>query len=336
MEENYSKFPTLSEANRAIKNLKSVDWPKFDESENIEAYIAKVESIFFQEFKVLPNMLKLFESKSFPLSFYRVREFSTFTNINLFTEHQYPPINLTKFGRCNFPKFPVFYCSNNPMTAIAEVAREGNFKGKDFCISSWRIIPSPNQFVFQSFLHAKTSNRNHFRQLSKAEIERINEPFQGKLTESQVKGTTKLLKYLQSVFLEDNDYNISATLAHRTLYVDHEYSCDILMYPSIQTNYDGVNMAINPNFVDKNFFLHRLYIIEVNEYNQKSGKFNVEIKKYGVTNRNRIIWKNINPNDTKYKEFMLEDFGGMMSKKEKGKFNFIKTESEIFNRKTGT
>ncbi|NBW27292.1 MAG: hypothetical protein EBR38_01810 [Flavobacteriaceae bacterium] len=335
MEQDYSNYPTLKEANVALEKLKVAEWPVFKENISVDDYIESVQKIIFSEFKILPNLLTLIKPSKFPLGIFRVRELDSFTNINLFSEHSYPPINVTKFGRCNFPNYPVFYCSDNPLVALLEVVKDRDFVEKNYCISSWELIPGKEDLVFQNFLHTELDKENFFGELSKSEKEKLNEPFKGALSEDQKEGVLTLIKFLHDSFIKSDDYSISASLAHRTIFSKHQLSTDILMYPSIQTRFKGVNMAINPNFVNSSLRLKRLYIIDVDEIDLEKGKFKVNFKKYATSNRNGFNWKNINPENEDYKKLILKDFSSIME--DKSMINtFTKRDSEEFDKKTVT
>lgn len=329
MAENYSNYPTLKQAQESIARLNQIQWPKYNETLTTDNFIETVQKIIFEEFEFLPNLLRIFKPKQFPLPFFRVRPMDTFTNIDLFTEHSYPPINIVNFGRCNFPKSPVFYCSNNSLVSLLEVVRENEYKKKNFCISSWELIDNEDDFVFQSFMHTEVDEGNSFSLLKKAEIEKINEPFENSLSEDQQLGFLEFIKFLHDSFINDKIYSLSATLAHRTLFFKHQLSTDILMYPSIQTRFKGVNMAINPNFVSSSMKLKRLYIVDLDEIDLTAGKFQMNIKKYATANRNGFDWKNVEPDSEDYKNLVLKDFGLVIE--DKMKFKFTPKKNEKFD-----
>ena len=83
-------------------------------------------------------------------------------------------------------------------------------------------------------------------------------------------------------------------------------------------------MAINPNFVDSVMRVQRFYIVELENYSIDSGKFKITISKYGNIDKNIIFWKDINPEDKIYKEYLLADFKGLMEDDFEWKFNEIK------------
>ncbi len=312
MKENYNEFPTYEKSIKAIDKLKTQKWPEYKDFNNPNEYSKEVENIILSEFEIFPNLLRLTKPSEFPFKVFRAREVKTFNNIDLFTEHSYPPINLTNNGRCNFKNHPVFYGSNNALTSIIEAAGINNYKNRKFCVSKWSIEDSERNFVFQTFLQTKLHKTNYFDVLGETEIENFNKSIKGGLSESQTKGLKEYLKFLHDSFINDQDYTISASLAHRTIYAPHNYATDILVYPSKQTQLRGVNFAINPNFVNNEMKIERFYIIEIEDYNPTTGKFTATFSKYGEINKNVIFWKRLTPEDNDYKKHFMNDFKSML------------------------
>lgn len=307
LEDIVKSCPTFEQSIESIEKLKNYCWPNFDDFSSTKEYLKKVQSVLFKEFEILPNLVKFLKPEQFSLPIFRVREVESFTNISLFSEHSYPPINLTSFGRCNFPKSPVFYCSNDPMTALLEVIRDSDYKNKKFCISRWEIVESKSEFVFQTFLQTELDEKNLFSKLKVAEIEQLKTPFENELNEDKNAGLTELLKFLHSSFINDKNYFLSASLAHRTLYAEHNFATDILLFPSVQTKFKGVNMAIHPNFVDNMMRVLRFYVLEIDNYNPENGRYNITFSKYGNVDKNVIIWST-KMDDQLFKENIDTDF----------------------------
>lgn len=289
MEKEFENYPTLDEVLISIEKIKKNGFPTFKENESVENYVKEISDFLTNEFKILPNFLTVSNLEKFPLNLFRVREYDSFTNINLFSEHSYPPIDYVKLGRCNFPNYPVFYCSNNPLVALMEVVRSNKGENKKYCISKWEIIKSKDEFAFQSFLQSKQSKEDGFYALNGVIKNRINEPFENKLSKEQIDGLLEYLKFLDDSFIKDGNYLLSASIAHRTLYPKHNLPTDILMYPSIQTNFAGFNMAVHPNFINNNVAVKRFYIVEFESYSDINNSVNLKFLKYGDVKKNTII-----------------------------------------------
>ncbi|CAM3788272.1 RES family NAD+ phosphorylase [Flavobacterium gelidilacus] len=316
----HSEFPNLSNVRKAIKKFEQLKWPDYDEGKELENFIEEFDKIITSELGIIFNYLMPLKHKEFALGIFRAREVNSFNNINLFTEHSYPPPSITKFGRCNFPKHPVFYGSNNAITALIEVIRNTNVIGKRFCISSWKINNPEENLIFENFLQADLHPGNNFNILAKAQINKIGEPFKNKLSKSKKEGMVEVMKFLDTQFLNDSNYSFSAALAHRQIYARHNYNTDILLYPSVQSDRQGVNLAINPNFVDNHLQLKRCYIVEVNSYDIKTGRFSITFFKYGDVIKNQFFWKKLDPEDAIYQKYFREDFKEYMDKDYKFEF----------------
>ena len=310
---NIIDFPTKDKVISSIERLNAIDFPKYKGKTNVDSFVENITKMLTSEFGIILNTLKPFKQKDFKLSIFRVREMDSFSNINLVREHSYPPIHLTGMGRCNFPQFPVFYCSNDAMTALIEVVRNYVGSEKKYCISKWEIHPTDQELVFETFLQSELPVENHFKIFQKEIQERINEPFeksfQEKLAPEKKDGLIEYLTYLDKSFINDKNYSISASLAHRSLYAGHNFRTDILMYPSVQTQFKGVNMALSPNFVENNLELKRLYEVTLDNYNPEKGEVKMTFHQYAEVEKNVIMWKRILTNDDTYNQTVKEDFG---------------------------
>jgi len=312
-------FPKLEEIKSSIRKLNRIGFPKFNGDIEVNLFVKEIEKILTEEFGILFSPIKPLKHKEFSLKIFRVREAEQFTNIDLIREHSYPPIDITSMGRCNFPHFPVFYCSNDAMTALIEVVKNYGKSDKKYIISKWEIQSPNEELMFQTFLQTELPPENHFGLFRKDLNERINEPFEKslnfKLDSDRKEGLIEYLSFLDSSFISDKNYSLSAALAHKSLYADHNYRTDILMYPSVQTRFKGVNLALHPNFVENNLKLTRLYEVSLEEYNPQNGKINVTFYKYADVEKNVIMWKKILPNDDTYNKRIEQDFGQIIDNK---------------------
>jgi hypothetical protein len=175
-----------------------------------------------------------------------------------------------------------------------------------FFHSIWSIISQKDTKIVP-FLYSDLPDQNQYQLFGKWAIDRIHTLFKGKLSESQIDGQKAYLAFLASTFITEN-YSLSATLAHSILYAPHNYSADIFIYPSIRTGLKSINMAIHPNFVDNNMRLERIFSIKIKSLTIATGSCEVVIDKYADLDFNVIMWKDLSPEDEKYKEYIREDF----------------------------
>lgn len=315
----HSDFPDLVKVQKAIRKFEKLKWSEYQESQDVNKFVEDFNEIFKSELGYIINYAMPLKHIEFSFGIYRIREVNTFNNIDLFTEHSYPPPSITKIGRCNFPRYPVFYGSNSPITALTEVVKKGDFSGKRFCISSWGINNSDENLILENFLLGELHPENHFNLLAKSLINRIDEPFNKssvKLSKTQENGIIEFMKFLDTQFIRDDNYSFSAALAHRRIYANHN-NTDILLYPSVQSKFRGINIAINPNFVDNHLRLKRCYIVELKSYDLEKGKFDLKFLEYGEVVKNKFFWRECKTNDAKYENYIREDFKGTFDKKQK-------------------
>lgn len=304
-------FPSYLDVKKAIEKLRTTNFPKFTEYDNIESFVKDIDKLLVNEFKILPDIKTRLNARSFKLPIFRVRELNSNFDTRLFAEHSYPPVNLTGYGRCNLPKRPVFYAATNPLVALSEIVKQGNYQDKEFCISKWKIIESDKDIVVQSFDQMTLNKETIFNDLKSSLINRINEPFEGKLDEDQSRAILLLLEFLHQSFIDDNNYTVSSYIANRALYTDHNFPTNIILYPSVQTKLNHINLAMHPNFVDNQLQIERLYKLKLNHLDIDKGIYNITLSRYAVIDNNSVIWKLITPEDQTYKGYVKEDFPDM-------------------------
>jgi len=314
---NLSQFPTAEEVRAKIEKLRKVEWPKYSMSDDPDEFTRTISKVFTEEFNTLPDIAEFLKLKDFGFKIFRVRELNSFNDINLICEHSYPPMSSTKLNRCNFPKYPVFYGSNNAMTALVEVVRNDDYEKKRYCISRWTIYQTDDEVLIQPYLFGHLHADNIFSELQETLKVKIKEIFNNGLTNEQEEGLKLYLKFMADIFINDDSYNLSAFFAHRRFYAPHNLQTEILIYPSVQTLHKGVNFAIHPNFVDTKMFASRFYIVEINSFNKDQGTVNINFLSYGTTDRSQIRWTNVHPDDMKYRQIIKEDFD------HEGDFEFI-------------
>jgi len=306
-EENYT-IPTLEEALNSIAKLKKAVWPEYIKSEPIKEYIDKWKKEYFKYCTIFPQSYKSIPTTDFKLSFFRARPFSEIRNYSLRNEYSYPPSSFTKMGRCNFPGYPVFYSSINPIISLYE-----SVKGKElhlrFCLSKWKVRPDLDRNInISEFIPPDLPETNlYFNLLKDKKSNFMTADALKKLSEDQRKGYYELMNYFNSVFVEDNTYSISALLSHYVLFQYIQYNSDVIIYPSIASGQVGVNAAFHPNFVDENMYLDKIFIMEVNGYTSNS--VNCSLIQHATTNNSRILWHDPPLSEEESKNILKDDFG---------------------------
>ncbi len=315
MNENYDSLnnsPSLELTTKAIKKLENFDWPQFNSEihqNNVEDFIKEIDEVLTKEFNIFPSLLQPIKIKDFKLNIFRAREVSTFQNINIFSEHLYPPPYFTGMGRCNFPKNPVFYGANHPGTALFEVIGDKDFSSNQFCIAKWEIKESKLELFLENYLRNNLPEENIFQELNSNLTDKLDKTFKRNLDSDKKKALIKYLSFLDDCFINDSNYSLSAALAYRAIFRKHFTRTDILIYPSKQSLLKGVNFAVNPNFASNYLYIKRFYIVTVNSINKELGQFNISFNNYGVVERGLTIWNKITKKDNTFESLVIEDFG---------------------------
>lgn len=301
-----------------IRSINKNAWPDYNSNEPVSKYIERITKILTEHFGIIPDIVQKISPGDFRFPLFRVRDLGNFSDMDLLSWHSYPPVKVSKLNRCNFPGFPVFYCSNNPMTALLEVVRLGNSSKRKFCLSTWKIRQGEDDFLVQPYLFGDLHKRNPFSVIKDSISNRLNESFNNSLSADQEDGIRLYLRFMADTFLNDENFSQSSFFAHRRLYAPHKLPTDILIYPSVQTQYKGINMAIHPNFVDTMLLPERFYIIEVDYISENFENLRANISKYGILQQRQIKWNQVMPNDKLYKKIIQKDFGQF------GEMNFVK------------
>lgn len=306
---NPKDFPTSEQITKSIENFKRMQWPTYDPTSSLPEYLNTLSNNFFSDLTILPDIIQSYSASQFPFRLFRTRKIDEFRNINFIGEHSYCPIPLSNsMGRCHFPGFPVFYCSNSPKVALLETTKEKDFEKAKYCISVWETIKTDERIIIQPYLFGNLHPDNDFKAWKDELNNKINEPFDNQLTTDQIEGLRKLFGFMADLFLQDHEYSMSAFIAHRRIYAPHELKTDILIYPSVQTQYQGVNMAISPNFVDRCLTPTRFYIVEVTDINKEEWVMRFNCTAYGTLNNHQILWKKVTPDDDDYQQYFKKDF----------------------------
>jgi hypothetical protein len=92
------------------------------------------------------------------------------------------------------------------------------------------------------------------------------------------------------------------------LYAKGNFGSDMIMYPSVQSKGNDANLAINPNFVENNMRLNRVYIVSLKDHDLQNNKYSMTFHRFGEVNKNSILW-NDDLTDENFKKAIAKDFG---------------------------
>lgn len=212
-------------------NPKSLDWYRK------QIFNGKIEYAY-----VIASGFKDFHNSQI----FRARSLSVEDDPSDIKSFKYPPLKYNKIGRANLKSKQVFYGANDPATAMLEYINTGN-AGQKLHLAKWE---------FKKVKNIPTYMVSEFQQdLLYLKI---------KWSQNSNKKTLELVKaiHLKLVKLyKTENYNFTAPWSHWLLYKHNV--CDMIKYPSVVTDSQSKNYAININFFDDNFHLDKVYVIDV-------------------------------------------------------------------------
>lgn len=304
-------FLTKSQIIERCKILNNYAWPVFEQNEDICEYSSKIRKILVENLGFLPAINKTIDLMDWDLTIFRARIFDDLKNHDAIKEYSYPPAEYTVLNRCNFPKAPVFYGSHNPNAAMLEVIREYNFKNKKISLGVWKVKKIKGQLKYENFLNSglhPDSFYNHFPNKLKSNISSI---FDG--DNELIEAVVEYRKFIETQFINDKSYGLSAALAHQRLFSKGPNKTDILMYPSVQSQGYETNFAINPSFVDNYLELKRIYVVTLPTIEIGKENYSVIFQKFAEVKNEKIEWKEIDENGGNLAVAIREDFGQEVS-----------------------
>lgn len=288
-------LPNYEELKKNIDELLLIDnWDNYKIKSSPKKFEKRFNQLFSSKLGLFPQVLEFIKGESFTFPFYRLRKETRAMNTTLISEYSFPPNNVVKsIQRANIPFHPVFYCADNPMTAILETLRNEKVINPktNYYLSKWQLKPEID-YRISPFLFGNLDNSSPYKKMSDDNFKKIEEMLDG-YNEEEIKSFKKIMHFLSHLFIYDNSYVVSSFIAHSYLYANHNYRTDIFMYPSYQTDRKHVNFAIHPNVVTEKMQLKSVYKINVENLDLNKGICTVTTTKIGKNEDSIIYWKNV-------------------------------------------
>lgn len=273
-------------------------WDRYKIKSSPKRWEKKLNELFIGNLKLMIYLVYLSTDKTIPKRFYRLRRFSKTFNEKLISEYSYPPNHyVTTFQRANIPYHPVFYCSDNPLTAIMETIKGEERLKNDilYYMSEWETKDEQDIRICP-FIFDNVSDDNPYRRLTEINRIKLFETLK-EHTEEEKSSMFQILSFLSNLFLFENSYVVSSYLAHINLYADHNYRPDLFIYPSVQNEKKTVNFAFHPNSVVEKLTLRRVFKMRLTQYNEATKAFTVSISWMGENKNGVISWREVNPDN---------------------------------------
>lgn len=286
-------LPDLDTLKKGIDELLLIDsWDRYKIKSSPKKFEKRFRELFTSKIGILPHIVHFVDSKTFSFKFYRLRKHIKSMNPNLISEYSYPPNHFVKtIQRANIPYHPVFYSTDNPLTAIFETIRTDTKLNKDafYYLSEWHLRPDV-ELKICPFLFGNMDESNAFKAYSDTNYKKIREEIFKDYSEKEIEGVIKILEFLSHLFIYDNTYIVSSYIAHSNLYANHNFRPDVFIYPSAQTSRKTVNFAVHPNTVAQKLLLEKVFKLRVLEFNPESGSCKVDISHVGDNKDGVIFW----------------------------------------------
>ena len=198
----------------------------------------------------------------------------------------YPPENITKRGRCNEDRKPVFYCSLNYPTVYAE--QKNLKKGMCFAVGKW-IMKKPAQIIFIGLTERELDEFN--RSCGRKVDFKFNDDF-----------NRMIHKKIRRYFSQKGDKYYSQSIAISQYLQSLEFPIEkwakesILGFISVEHPNKvslPINFSIPISFVDENMELVQCQYEMVSSVNDHG--IEVDIQYFGdIQEDNRIKWRKPN------------------------------------------
>jgi hypothetical protein len=251
-----------------------------------EQFVVENRKIFTSD-EIMPYPRFQFNQINFSdIKFYRVTSFKNFQQSNI-SHYSYPPCGFTARGRCNLPKFPVFYCSEYGATSIIEFLRAHPDQiSDDLYLSEW-IMTRSYQWKMLAFVLSGLPEVNAGNLIANQLRSKAEKTLLEFMPEHEIQ---KYIKFYHEAFTS-NEHKFSSITSHSFLQIDNQ---DVILYPSIANDKKDLNQAINANLIDNELLkLDKVFTIKVKVGNISELNDDMFYDLTSVANRksDSLIWR---------------------------------------------
>lgn len=213
-----------------------------------------------------------------------INEYEDLTSVSAFS---YVPLELNtkkipSIGRFNLDGQSIFYSSISGSTNLKEM-KDSIKEGDVVYISKWLLKENADIKLYYIYPpeHLKPKSLQDSLLADIVDNHKVD----------QVTGD--ILKELGYMLLEDNNCNNvylkTALIANEIYHLEYNgFSYDAILYPSVQGHEYDLNLAIKPQFVDKNLVLQCVYEAVI-----KDNKVEIDCSHIGINKENQIQWNEL-------------------------------------------
>lgn len=201
-----------------------------------------------------------------------------------------------KMGRANYKGQSIFYASEHIKTNFREISKDCNIKDEAY-LAKWNLKPNSNLHLYRTIPNWGISTARNQEGIFTINIPEIVNSDLGKYLEKLGKimmSNEETGKYLGSSLISNCIYDAQGVLKDSKGNVyDSDIYYDGIAYPSATGETDDVNLALKPQFVDRNMELE--YVIKGR---LAADMRSVEFEKIGLNEEGRINWYALFYNDS--------------------------------------
>lgn len=201
-------------------------------------------------------------------------------------------LNIKNFGRANEPGQGFFYCNdnNNQNTGISEIVSvfRGNTESKEeiLTIGAWNLKDSLNL----AMILPSTENSGKHEQFD--QMKEFYNNFEDSPEYEDLKNLNEFLANEFSLDLEKHSSNYKITCAFSNYIKETFPELDGLMYTSLKSNHEGINIVLWPEVVETKT---EFFAAKKSVYKRIVDKTFVEVEIFDSkrfdNKKNEIIWK---------------------------------------------
>lgn len=200
-------------------------------------------------------------------------------------------------GRANIAGFPVFYGAFHHAVALKEMKEEVLANADEILyLSEWEVELSQNILAHPLLMNSKTIVGDGMAsKVAKPQLEQMLKGVNKTGIKEVSDGFRQLLIRLGDLFTLDGEkhYNITSAYAHDILYSAKKKGVNIsmLMYPSVETNHQGINFALHPEFADSGMMKLKT-VLKLNVIKVADNNISVSISERGFGDSDgNIDWR---------------------------------------------
>lgn len=277
-----------------MESLHEFDFPNYDDYkanlvtlDNFDFKNLSSEEIYYKYFdlaRTIPLCYKIIKKSEFnKFVFYRARINidQSKEDISLISTYSFPPpIFCNENGRANLSKKSVFYCSDNPISAVKECKPNDNDEG---FLGIWKTNAVRN-IKSCLFLPRDLTEQNNWSKIAKQSFKNFTNDaaFKKLLLDKQLNALHHFVNFKYKY--EPSPYNLTSIISDEVLY--GEKSHDFLVYSSVFID-KFCNMAFHPNSALENLRLEKVIRFKIKDI--QNG--HLGLGDVGHIINSKIVWK---------------------------------------------